>query len=181
MKYKLLQVFLPLLLVLSGHSADGQDMSKPTPRNLIPKKVRTQSDYKLRTLKEITALGSTVTRSCADENSLLITSEILPSRVRVTYTGKIRPLGDRQQQVIFKWAQRYAGAPETYIQPYKTEMQFVENGIKHWLTVRTKDIPQLELKFKRGDVVDLNLIRFGGVKSNERWEWVLLVEGLTQK
>lgn len=179
MKYKLLPIFLSLPFVLSSHSAYGQDMSNPTPRNLIPKKARTQSDYQPRTLKEIATLGSTVTRSC-EENSFLITSDILPSRVRVTYTGEMRPLRNRKQQVIFKWAQRYAGAPETYIQPYKTEMQFVENGITYWLPVRTRDIPQLELQLRQGDLVDLNLIRLGGVQSGSQWEWVLLVEGFTK-
>jgi hypothetical protein len=69
---------------------------------------------------------------------------------------------------------------EHYTLPYQTEYQFMENGVPYWIAVRTQSLPDFEQSFRKGEKIDLELIRLGGVKSGETWEWVLLVENVSR-
>lgn len=173
MKYQLLPVVLLFVFALNGYPADGQNIRVP-----IPKKARIEADYQRRTLKEIAALGVATANDRPGEvkDGLLITADIVPSQVVVTYTGLIRPLRDRQHQVLLRWAARYAGAMETYTKPYQSEMLFVEDGAEYWLTVKSRDIPKLQQSLQAGKKVKLNVIRMGGVEADNGWDWLLLVE-----
>jgi hypothetical protein len=96
--------------------------------------------------------------------------------VRVTYKGVTRPLPQARKDVLLRWAQLYAGAPEHYTVPYATEVLFSEDGVEHWLAVRKDLVSQLEKAMKQGEAVDLYLIRLGRVKTADKWEPLLLVE-----
>ncbi|HLL73415.1 MAG TPA: hypothetical protein VK363_18390 [Pyrinomonadaceae bacterium] len=172
MKHKLLHVVLLLMFLLSGGvSAYGQ--SSPLPVN---KKPRTQDDYGPRTLKEIAATGTTAGGQHDEANKMILHGNVLPSRVRVTYTGSSRPLPRNRRDVLAKWAARFAGDPAHYTVPYDTEMLFIENGAKHWLAVRKNFAAQAGKKLKKGEAVYLYLIRLGGVRTGDGWEWLMLVE-----
>lgn len=171
MKDKLMTVILFLALILNGYPVNAQTMS-----DTIPKRARTEVDYQRRTWKEIAAIGSELISDRKIEDGSIVTSNILPSQVRVTYTGVIRPVRDRKRQVLWQWAARYAGAMEAYTKPYQSEMLFVEDGIEYWLAVRSKDIPKFQQNWQSGNPVKLNVIRMGAVQANNGWEWMLLVE-----
>lgn len=139
-----------------------------------PKKPRELADYKPRTLQELAQL-----KSASDETNKenrMIQSDIVPSRVRVMYEASSRPLGQSQKDVISEWAGRFAGAPEFYTRPYESEGLFSEDGEKYWLAVRKEFLPRFEQELKKGEAVDLFVIKLGSVRSGEKWEPVLLVE-----
>ena len=78
-----------------------------------------------------------------------------------------------------QWANRYAGAPETYTKPYEVDVAFTEAGTVHWLTFSKKTLDSL-LKANTGKPVDLFLIKMGAVKQGDNWVPVLLVESFQQ-
>jgi hypothetical protein len=84
-----------------------------------------------------------------------------------------------KKQVILSWANKFAGAPESYTIRYQTEMLFTENGENYWLAVRTESLPKFEQELKKGEAVELFLIKMGSVRierSDDKLEPVLLVE-----
>jgi hypothetical protein len=170
-KRKSSYVALLLALLLGCGLAYSQDSL-----GAKPKKPRTPDDYKPRTLKEVATAGAGTESRGNKEETMIVHPDILPSRVRVTYTGSARPLPQIKKEVLRQWARLYAGSPEGYTEPYETEMLFIENGTEYWLAVRKKSLPHFEQVLKRGDAVDLYLIRVGAAKFSDEWELMLLVE-----
>lgn len=162
---------LLLTLLLSGNLAYGQELL-----GAKPKKARTVDDYKARTLKEVTTKGSDAESKGNKEETMIVNGDILPSRVRVIYTGSARPLPQIKKEVLRQFALRYAGFPEFYTVPYETEILFVENGAKYWLAVKKEPLRHLEQELKQGEEVDLFLIRVGTARIADEWESMLLVE-----
>ena len=172
MKHQALHFVLILtLLLFSGSTTYGQ--SAPLPGN---KKPRTLDDYQPRTLKEITTLESALAGYHDKESGVILHGNILPSRVKVTYTGSTRTLPRSRKDILFKWAQRFAGNPAHYTVPYETEMLFIEDGTKHWLAVKKDFAPETGKEMKKGEEVYLYLIRLGTVRNGGEWEWLMLVE-----
>lgn len=179
MKNKPFYLVLFLALLLAGDLASGQDSL-----GAKPKKARTPEDYKLRTLKEIAAVGADLVRERGGDiegdgkghAATLVHGDLLPSRVRVIYKGSARPLTRNKKDVISQWARRYAGNPDHYTVPYASEVLFTEDGVDHWLVVKATFLPEFKRELKRGRAVDLYLIRLGAFKTRGKWRWVLLVE-----
>lgn len=171
MKRKPFHVTLLLALLLGGNLAFGQDPAGPG-----PKRARTPDDYKPRTLREVAAEGSGANSLGNKEESMIVHADILPSRVRVTYTGSTRPLPRSKKEVLGQWARLYAGFPEGYTRPYVTEMLFKEDGAEYWLAVRKESLRHFKRELKKGEAVSLYLIRVGAAKVPGGWESMLLVE-----
>jgi hypothetical protein len=158
-----------LALTLSAHIGYGQD--QPTAG---PKRARTPEDYTPRTLKLVSAKPSRDQIQGTDQT--IIQGDIFPSRVRVTTGGCLRPIPPEKKDVLERWAQRYAGAPEHYTMPYDREMWFAENGKSYWLAVKKHSSGELAKALRMGQAVDLFLIRLGAAKSGKQWEPLLLLE-----
>ena len=141
-----------------------------------PKKPREFGDYAPGTLKEISERKGTAAEN--SNKNIVIHGEIFPTRVTAVYEGTSRPLPQNKKDAIAAWANRFAGAPETYTRPYQQEVLFSENGRKFWLALRTEFLPKFEQELKKGDTVDLFLIKFGSARAGKEWEPVLLVEKL---
>ncbi|MGI9069484.1 MAG: hypothetical protein ACR2HX_24150 [Pyrinomonadaceae bacterium] len=170
MKSMVLQFLLILACALGGGPFYGQDL--PGPR---PKRARTAEDYQPRTLKEIGAASKP--ESSRDEGGgRVVLSDLFPSRVRVAYIGSARSLPKNKKDVLHSWAQRYAGAPQHYTVPYGTELLFSEDGREYWLAVNKDLLPQFKAELKKGESLDLYVIRLGGIRTKGKWESVLLVE-----
>lgn len=164
--------FLLLLVLLLGcNVAYGQDSL-----GARPKKARTLDDYQPRTLKEVAMEGAGTESRGNKEETMSVYGEIIPSRVRATYTGSTRKLPQIKKEVLRQWALRYAGFPEFYTGPYEKEMLFIEGGKKYWLAVKKKLLPNFKRELKRGEAVDLYLIRVGAARTSEEWELMLLIE-----
>jgi hypothetical protein len=162
---------LLLVLVLGGNLAYGQ-----TGLGARPKKVRTWEDYEARTLKEIAEQKSSSDNLGNKEETMTVDGTVLPSRVKLTYTGTKRRAPEIKKEVLRQWSRLYAGFPEGYTGPYQTEVLFVENHKKYWVAVRTASLPLLKKELKKGDAVELGLIRVGSAKTPAEWELVLLLE-----
>ena len=164
------RLFLFVLLLTSIGAAYTQGEKKP----------RTEADYRSRTLRELTTLlpdyMANDPQSKEPNLRVIVHADLLPSRVKVLYDGTARPLVESKKQVIASWANRFAGAPEFYTAPYQTEMLFTEDGKSYWLAVRKDSLPRLEQELKKGDTIELFLIKMGNARIDDKLEPVLLVE-----
>jgi hypothetical protein len=173
MKHRKSYLMLVLALLLCSGMALGQDSLGPR-----PKKARTPDDYKPQTLKEVIAEEAQTTKAQKGEGGVVVHGDLRPSRVRATYAGRSRPLPQIKKTALNRWAQLYAGAPQHYTGPYQTELLFKDEGAVYWLAIRKESVPEFGKKIKKGDAVDLFLIRLGGAVSGDKWESLLLVESL---
>lgn len=144
------------------------------------KKPRTAADYRVRTLSEMTTLQPDYIAKSPDYKPetirMVVHADPLPSRIKVVYDGATRPVLQTRQRIITEWANKFAGMVESYTVPYDTEMLFAEEGKSYWLVVKKEFVPRLEQEFKKGDLVELFLIKLGNAIVDERLEPVLLVE-----
>lgn len=169
MKNNFCYLALLSIFVLGGSLGYGQDSMGPG-----PKRARTSEDYKPRTLKEIT---EEVSEAEQDRGSgVIVRGDIIPTRARVIYEGRRRPLPKSSKAVLNRWAQLYAGAPGHYTKPYETELLFKEGRRKYWLAVGTPSLARFKSQIKKGNAVDLFVIRLGGAKNAETWTPLILVE-----
>ncbi len=148
----------------------AQDPSGPS-----PKKPRTPADYQATTLKEIQARELEFSESQKTER-VIVHGDLRPSRVRATYRGRMRQLPITKAEVVKQWARLYAGAPEHYTRPYRTELLFEADGQRYWLLFRTDSLPQFKRDVKKGRALDLFLIRIGATNDGDKSEPLLLVE-----
>jgi hypothetical protein len=161
-----------LLLISAGApiAANAQGEKKP----------RTESDYRVRTLSELTTLQPNYMADkpqLKDESlRIIVHADPLPSRVKVFFDGTSRPVTENRKQVITQWANSYAGAPEFYPRPYETEMLFTEDGKNYWLAVKKEFIPRFDKDLKKGEGVELFLIKLGNTRMDDKLEPVILVE-----
>jgi hypothetical protein len=139
-----------------------------------PKKPRGFDDYTPRTLEDISKLQGSITES--SNKNVAIHGEIFPTRVKVVYEVSSRPIAQHKRDTIAAWANRFAGAPETYNRPYQNEVLFSENGRNYWLVVRKEFLPRFAQELKKGETVELFLIKMGSARKGDKWEPVLLVE-----
>lgn len=145
------------------------------------KKPRTVADYKSRTLQELTAAMPEPFRAALAERGvegnkdlrIIVHGELFPSRMKAVYSGTKRPLLEEKRNVIVSWANQFAGMPEFYTAPYKTELLFTEGTDNYWLVVRTE---LLEHDWKQGETLELCVIKMGNAKIGDELEPVLLVE-----
>lgn len=149
----------------------GQGSLGPT-----PKKARTPGDYKPRSMKAVSASDLKEEISRNEKEKVIVRGDILPSRVRLTYRGRSRLLPQAKKDVLYRWAQLYAGSPEHYTQPYETELLFREGKTDYWIAVRNQAMAQFEKEVKKRKAVDLYLIRLGWAGSGNEWEPLLLME-----
>lgn len=129
-----------------------------------------------RKLKTLAIKSSDAHARTNKEETMIVTPDILPSRVRVTLTDSTRPVPEIKKEVLRQWARLYAGAPEFYTKPYETELLFTEEGDEHWLAVKSELLPRLKQEIREGKEVDLYVIRMGSALISNAWEPMLLVE-----
>jgi hypothetical protein len=155
------QVGLLLTFVLSCNLAQGQGFP--------------WDDFKPRTLKEIVNMEADVDQGQRKENTVVFHADILPSKVRVIYTGTSRPISQAKKELIRKWA-KMMGNPESYAEHYEAEFLFTEDSVEYWLPVQKQVSSYFEKELKKGEPVDLYLVRAGGIRTAGKWDWMLLVE-----
>ena len=161
-------LFVLLISMISTLAVHSQGEKKP----------RSLADYVPRTLQQLSELQPNYVDNepSHKDAAIIVHADLLPSRVKVAYNGEKRPLNDRSKIVIENWANRRAGMPEFYIVPYETEMLFTENGQNYWLAVRKEFVPQFEQELKKGDTLELFLIKMGNIRIDDKLEPVILVE-----
>ncbi|MFS8085694.1 MAG: hypothetical protein ACMG6H_08705 [Acidobacteriota bacterium] len=159
-----------LSLLLYGSLASAQDAGQAG-----NKKPRTPADYQPRTLKEIAAMKPDAKDLRDKQGRLVVTANDLPSKVRVAYTGSTRLIPQFKKEAIRQWARLYAGSMEHYTEPYQREMLFIESGVSYWLAVQ-KNSRLSKAQLKKGQALNLYLIRVGAAIVGDNYDWTLLVE-----
>jgi hypothetical protein len=132
-------------------------------------------DYTPRSLKAIAAMKPDSNSLRDKQDKIMVTADDLRSRVRVTYGGLTRPLPQLKKEVIGQWARLYAGAVESYTEIYQSEMLFIDGGVKFWLAVPKNSDLFSRRSFRKGEPLDLCLIRLGAVIVGDKYDWTLLV------
>jgi hypothetical protein len=157
------------LITLLGVSASAQEPAGPR-----PKRARVASDYQAGTLRELAAKAISAESTGNKKETMVIDSDLAPTRVRATYAGATARTPETKSELIRQWALRYAGAPETYAK-YEVDVAFTENGSTYWLTFRKKTLDAFwNSNVKKS--VDFFVIKMGAVKLGDKWMPVLLVE-----
>ena len=169
-KTRSLHFVLFLTFLLSSALTYGQDASQAG-----SKKPRSLDDYQPRTLKGIAATKPDPKDLRDKQDRLVVTGDILPSRVRVTYTGSTRLIPQFKKEAIRQWARLYAGSIEHYTEPYQSEMLFMEGGVGYWLAVQ-KNSRLSKKELRKGEALNLYLIRVGAAIVGDKFDWTLLVE-----
>ncbi len=159
-----------LAILCGGVTVYGQELGAS------PKKPRTLEDYQPRSLREVSARVPVDTVRIDEKGKLILRGDILPSRVSVTYVGRRRHLPRTKKDVLFGWAQLYAGAPEHYTKPYERELLFREGKKDYWVAVKKQSMAQFEKSVKKRKPLDLYLIRLGWAGIKDGWEPLLLME-----
>lgn len=173
---KLKTLLAAVVLVCSlGLVVDAQDGQGPH-----PKRARTPEDYQAGTLKELAVKAAGAESLGNKAETMVIDPDLSPTRVRATYAGSTARISDAKAELVRQWANRYAGAPETYTKHYEVDVAFTEAGTVYWLTLSKKTLDSL-LKADTSKPVDLFLIKMGAVKQGDNWAPVLLVESFLQQ
>ena len=174
MKFRKLHFVILLVFLIGGSFADGQGVNQAG-----PKKPRTLDDYRPRTLKEIFAMKPDPKDLRDKQDRLVVTADDLPSRVRATYTGSTRLIPQFKKETIRQWARLYAGSIEHYTEPYQSEMLFREGGVGYWLAVQ-ENSPLSKQELRKGEALNLYLIRLGAAIVGDKYDWTLLVESFRE-
>jgi hypothetical protein len=127
-------------------------------------------------LKQIADEESESAASSKTREKVFVHGDLRPTRVRAKYAGRSRPLPRSKQAVLNHWAQLYAGAPQHYTVPYRSEILFTDGGVNYWLAVKQDSTAKFSKAIKRGDALDLFVVRLGGTYQKGRWESLILVE-----
>lgn len=160
-----------LLVTILSVTSYGQETG---PR---PKRARVPEDYKVGTLKEVVAKA--LEQRAAETETIVIDPDLSPTRVRATYAQLTARTPEDKADLIRRWAQRFAGAPETY-KPYEVDVAFKENGTDYWLTFKQKTLDSFWKADTLTKPVDLFLIKMGAIKRGDQWVPVLLVENFQE-
>jgi hypothetical protein len=163
-----------LLISLLGLTASAQDPAGPR-----PKRPRVAEDYRVGTLKELSAKAGSAESIGNKEETMVVDPDLSPTRVRATYAELTARTPQAKAELIRQWALRYAGAPETYTN-YEVDVAFTEDGSVYWLTFRKKTLDSFWKANVLKKPVDLFLIKMGAIKQGDKWAPVLLVESFQE-
>jgi hypothetical protein len=136
-------------------------------------------DFTRRTMTEIVKINNADSvedfKRIDNPNAMIVRNNFLPSVIRLTYTGEVRPVGETRTKFIEMWATATANQKELH-KLYRREFLFKEGNDEYWLPVQEPVTKYFEKELKNGDLVDLYMVRPGGVKTGDKVDWVFLVE-----
>jgi hypothetical protein len=133
-------------------------------------------DFKRRTLKEIVSIDAKEINESERKGRIILHADQLLSVIRVTYTGKTRPISVTKKELLTMWAKTFAQVSDEYAAQYEKDMLFTENGVEYWLPVQKKVLPYFQKELEEGEDVDIYIVRAGGLCSKKVCDWFFLVE-----
>ena len=98
----------------------------------------------------------------------------VPSRARVEFLGKSRPLSASKRDFCEK-AFQTLGFDKKLNEVLSDEWQFRENGREYWLTVQKQVAEYFPKELTPGDEIDVYFVGLGGVKEGGAMQLVFLV------
>jgi hypothetical protein len=137
------------------------------------------NDFERRTMVQLLKMNtdedSGDLKRYSDKAQMVMRGKILPSVVRMTYTGESRPLGEVRSKFIEMWAGAYSNVPD-YARNFENEVLFKEGQQEYWLPVQKQVAKYFDKELKKDEPIDVYLVRPGGVRSGEKVDWIFLME-----
>jgi hypothetical protein len=132
--------------------------------------------YQPRTLGEIISnhRESVLETATAGVPNWIVPTNNYPSRVRVTYTGRSRPLASLKAEMIERWVTALRIDPSA-LEAFKTELLFQEDTTDFWLPVQEVLIPHFHEELEPGSPVLLYTLWVGAHYAGDEITWAFVV------
>jgi hypothetical protein len=146
---------------------------------LLPQSASSQDEdrwkkYESRTLQSI--LDSEAEGLDASGANVYLSADSFPSRVKLAYLEKSRPLPDEKKRLLEEWARMWKGrVPADTAEVFQTEVLFGEGSQEHWIAVQKKLLSPLAKEAKAGQVMTTYLMLMGAIKVDGHWEWLFAI------
>jgi molybdopterin converting factor small subunit len=161
-RYSIFTVFFLLFFVFANYPASAQGFP--------------WQDFKARTLNEIVAMEKDVEQKNYDKPNVVLHADKLLSKVRVVYKGDFRKISDTKLEYLKQWVTMFSGSGENYVKLFESEFLFTEGKDEYWLPVQKQVSAYFDKELKKGDEIDIYLVRAGGVYFKKKWDWLFLIE-----
>ena len=125
--------------------------------------------YVPRTLSEVISQHE----SDAARSDNYFTSDNLPSRVKVIFLGRRRPLPRERGAFLDKYF-KTVNQPD-FRKLFKTEVLVKERDKEHWLPIQTDLIPSFMEEVKSGAQVEVLVTWLGAVRVGGKLEWIFTI------
>ncbi len=160
-KTSLLLLFI-LFATLQNNAQDGFPYDKYKPRTL-GEMIEINSDIK----------KADVTMEKAGKLQMTLNADPLYSQVRVKFMNQSRPISTERKDLIKIWQTTF-NADERVLTLYENEYLFKECETEYWIPVQKQVASYFPKELKTGDMLSLFIMRVGGRKEKENWDWLFL-------
>lgn len=130
------------------------------------------ADFKERKIKDVI---ETTTKAVRPDDTMFLATNILETRVEVTFTGKSRPIS-KARKVFIEWWAGMLGHGKDYADLYDTEYLYKVNDQEYWLPTETPITKYFDKELKPDEKMVLFLISAGAYRDKSGIDSVLLVE-----
>jgi hypothetical protein len=141
-----------------------------------PQAKNSWEDYKPRTIQTIIDQHQNAHEISDPDPSkpyFLLSGDSFPSQVTLVYLGQSREIRGRRKEVLKYWGRMLGDrAPANIEDLFGTEMLFQEGENPHWLAVQRPLVEHLRKEVKRGQSFNAFVMWMGGVREQEKWEWL---------
>ncbi|HKC63067.1 MAG TPA: hypothetical protein VKB86_05490 [Pyrinomonadaceae bacterium] len=128
--------------------------------------------FKARTIKEVISI---TTKAVRPDDSMFLATNLLESKMEVTFTGQSRPILQSRKDFINMWAGIF-GQPKGYADRYEREYLYKEGEDEYWLATQAPVAKYFDKELKPGDKMTLYLISIGAYRTEKSIDCMLLVE-----
>src|SRR5208337_1742973 len=130
--------------------------------------------YKPRTLRSIMEMSPDLPEGNPDSTKIefYICADPFPSKIKLVYLAKSRPLSADKKQLITYWL-RSKSLPATKVDLFLTEVLFREGTDEHWIAVQKPLLAALPKEVKKGQSFDGYVVFMGTIKKvGGQREWL---------
>jgi hypothetical protein len=124
-------------------------------------------------MSEIIEESSKLPLSSLEDQTIVYTRRLLPSRVKLIYTGPARKVSPHTKEFIRGWVREVAHHPRLRTL-FEKELLFTADGREYWLPVPNNG-PDYEKALRQGETVFLFITPIGGRKLAGEFEWFFIV------
>ena len=135
--------------------------------------------YKARTVSEIIAANADLKTADVvfgkkDAPQMVLYADFLHSEARVKFMNKSRPISAARKELIKFWQTTF-GIDEKLAALFENEYLFKECGVDYWIPVQKQVAAFFPKELKEGDTISLYMMRGGGARVGNAWDWLFLV------
>jgi hypothetical protein len=123
--------------------------------------------YQPRTLQSIID----VHQKYLEELDIFLSAESFPSRVKLVYLGKSRPLEGKHYELLKDW-NKMIGIKDDLVSVFGTEMLFREGKKEYWIAVQKPLLDPLPKEVVVGKQFTAYIVWMGAIKDGDHWEWL---------